>query len=470
MSLLVFSLATLLAQVPQQVIATNTDQSVTQRIQQLEKANAELIRRLNQLERAKEQEQQSLENDKISENEPEVTSRLKAVEQQTLAMQKPIRMVEELDGVRTGISFTTVAQAPRAGLAGVSSQLNYRGDVNIEVPLGQSLGGDNQLIASFRLGQGTGLNGVSAFSKPNAAAFRVLSTTPDDSVAVLGQLAYQGRIALPLGGFPAHSRESVEFAFGKMDPFVYFDQNAAANDESKQFLNTAFVHNPLLDAGGDMGVDANGFSPGIWLSYVNETNKRQVWRISGAVFGAGEGANYSRVFSSPIGLLQAETQLPGFHGQKSNWRIYGWRNGQATQLDERLGVHSGWGISVDQRVGDGALVFARYGQRLKGSAAFQRALTIGSEFSGLYWQRGADSLGVALGILPTSAEWRAGPHQIKDQVVRAAKAEYVGEIYYRLRINPQLELTPDLQWMKYAGGLQGQKDAWLLGLRVQVNY
>ncbi len=445
-------------------VALAQEDATAARLQQLEKRNAELEQRLRKLEGATDQVQKSLETDKISENEPELVARLKAVELQTLAMQKPIRVVEDLDGVSTAISFTTVAQAPRGDLMREASQLNYRGDLSVTVPLGSSLGGDNQLFASFRLGQGSGLNGINAFSKPNAAAFRVLSTTPDDSVAVLGQVGYRGRVALPIGGFPAHSREAVEFAFGKMDPFAYFDQNAAANDESKQFLNTAFVHNPLLDAGGDMGVDANGFSPGLWLSYVNERNKRQVWRVSGAVFGAGNGANYSRVFSAPLLIAQAETQWPGWNGQRAQARIYTWRNGQAAQLDESTGKHAGWGVSMDQRVGDGVLLFGRYGQRNQGQASFHRALTVGAEVSGLYWQRGGDTLGLALGNLPTSQEARlAADHAL-------AKAEYVAEIYYRYRVNRHLELSPDVQWIQHAAGVRQRANALVWGLRVQVNY
>ena len=121
---------------------------------------------------------------------------------------------------------------------------------------------ESRIFAQIRVGQGSGLNAMPSYSKPNASAFRVLGTDPDNSVAVLGQAWYQATIPLPFGGYKPRSREKLEVNFGKMDPFVFFDQNAAANDETKQFLNTVFVHNPLLDAGGEVGVDANGFQPG----------------------------------------------------------------------------------------------------------------------------------------------------------------------------------------------------------------
>ena len=85
-----------------------------------------------------------------------------------------------------------------------------------------------------------------------------------------------------------------------MDIFGFFDQNTAAGDESKQFLNSLFVHNPLLDAGREVGVDANGFQPGFVASYVNYFNKIEPWRLSFGVFGTGpRGANYQRSLTAP---------------------------------------------------------------------------------------------------------------------------------------------------------------------------
>ena len=72
-------------------------------------------------------------------------------------------------------------------------------------------------------------------------------------MAILGQAWYQAAIPLPFLGFKPYSRETLELTFGKMDIFGFFDQNAAAGDEAKQFLNSVFVHNPLLDAGREAG-------------------------------------------------------------------------------------------------------------------------------------------------------------------------------------------------------------------------
>ncbi len=440
-------------------------------VEQLKQLVKRLEQRVQELERRDARIDKGLETDTLSENEPELTARLKALEHQSVSTLKAARTVESLEGIKVGASLTTVAQHPGglpAGSAANQSELNYRGDVFIGLPLEHIGDTEQQLFAQFRFGQGNGLNDLAAFSRPNASAFRVLSTKPDDSVAVLGQAWYQASIPLPFGGFKPRSHETLELNFGKMDPFVFFDQNAAANDETRQFLNTAFVHNPLLDAAGDIGVDANGFSPGFRVSYLNRRDNPETWRLSLGVFGAGEGANYSRFFSSPLVIAQAERSLKLFEGLTGNYRAYYWRNGQAADLTGLVERHSGVGLSVDQRYGDAVTLFGRYGHQVSGDVRFDRALTLGAELGGSYWQRGADAVGVALGWLRTSPEFTAASPAL--DAYAASGAERVLELYYRYRISKQFELTPDLQYIAAPAGNQDAPAASVLGLRAQVTY
>lgn len=450
-------------------------------------ATSSLEARVKTLEEQSARVNDGLNREDVSENEPELTARLKAVEYQSLGMLKQARMAEALDGITAGMSLSTVAQRPSNGsgpagsdLVGKSnnSQLNYRGDVYVTLPL-ENIGDiESRIFAQFRFGQGFGLNDLYSFSKPNATAFRVTSLSPDDSVAILGQAWYQATIPLPYGGFKPHSKESLEITFGKMDPFVFFDQNAAANDETKQFLNTAFVHNPLLDAGGDIGVDANGFAPGFRVSYANSVNKREVWRLSAGVFGAGKGANYSRFFSSPLLIVQAETQQRFFGGLLGNYRLYYWRNGQAPTFEDTAAHRSGWGLSVDQRVGDTVTLFGRYGQLVQNTGArFDRALTVGAEFNGSTWNRGGDSLGIGLGMMRAASSFRSTSslididgNGVPDYGFAATGSERLVELYYRYRINKQFELSPDLQYIARPAGNPDAKGITLIGLRAQLTY
>ncbi len=448
---------------------------------------ADLDARVRKLEEEQARINEGLSREEMSEREPELTSRLKAVEYQAQGMLKQARTVEALEGITAGFSLTTVGQWPRGITTPVGtdlegkfrdSQLNYRADVFVSLPLEKIGDVESRVFAQIRFGQGSGLNDFYSYSKPNAWGFRVTAVSPDDSVAILGQAWYQATIPLPFGGFKPHSRENLELNFGKMDPFVFFDQNAAANDETRQFLNTAFVHNPLLDAGGDVGVDANGFAPGFRASYYNYTNRPEPWRISAGIFGSGQGARYSNFFASTLAIVQAEKTLQLAAGLPGNYRLYGWRNAAAPGFDGKSEKRAGWGASFDQRVGDEVTLFLRYGRQTRGDAMrFARATTFGAEIGGSYWDRGGDSLGVARARLRSSAQFSArsstldaDSNGIPDYGYVAGASEDVTELYYRYRINKQLEFTGDAQFVGHPAGNPDAGTARFLGARMQITY
>ena len=128
--------------------------------------------------------------------------------------------------------------------------------------------------------------------------------------------------------------------------------------------------------------------------------------------------------------------------------------------------HSGWGVSIDQRVGDGMTLFARYGQETKGNVKFDRALTLGAEANGSYWNRGGDSLGLALGWLGTSDAYR----DFTATTTASKGAERVAELYYRFRVGKQFELSPSLQFIGNPGGDPSAQDVRIVGLRSQFTF
>ncbi len=457
------------------------------RLEKLEARNADLEKEVKALKGENEKVARGLDSPRLSENEPELTVRLKAVEKDTLAMKKAAKIAESLEGIKVGAALSTVAQQARGlpkSIEGGSSHLNYRADLTVEVPLAPIGDIEHKLFGHLRMGQGLGLN--SAFTNlkhfsgaPNGVAFRASGANADDSVPVLGEAWYQASIPLPFGGFKPHSRESIEVTFGKVDFFGFFDQNAVAGDESKQFLNSVFVHNPLLDAGGETGVDANGFQPGFIAAYVNHSDKAQPWRLSFGVFGAGDrGANYQRTLSSPLLMLQAEKQLKLFGGLTGHYRLYGWTRSQGADFDGTLRRHSGYGLSVSQQVDDNLSLFARYGRMVQGELPFNQALTVGVEISGNAWGRAGDSLGIAGAWMKTGKAYRANPvtSYLDDAQTLAAStfspqgAERLVELYYRFRLSPQFDLTPDFQWIARPGGNRDAKSVQVIGLRANIAY
>jgi hypothetical protein len=437
-----------------------------------------LADRVEALEKQNKELEKSLSTERLSEKEPEIATRLKAVEFQTLSMQKQARQIEALEGISVGASITAVGQrANRDGVAGFASRqsrANYRGDVSVTLPGGEIGDIEGKIFSHFRFGQGNGVGLRPTYtSTPNTTAFET-NAGPDDSFAILAQAWYQLTVPLPRDGVKANAREHLHLTTGKIDSFVFFDQNAAADDESAKFLNNAFVHNPLLDSGGDIGADAYGFAPGAILQYVNEYDKSRTWGLSLGAFGSGPGANFSGSLGKPYLIAQADTtwrwnHLPG------NYRAYLWTNGRGMGYDGLERRHSGIGLSIDQKVTDDVTLFGRYGHQGSGKVRFDRALTVGAEIAGGGWGRAADSLGAAFGLLRTSSAYRRDSATLDldgDGMLdpRASGTERIGEIYYRFRVNSLFELTPDVQFIQRPGGNGGAPTIKVVGLRARLGF
>ena len=439
-----------------------------------------LSARIENLERQNKEMEQALTTERLSDKEPEIATRLKAVEFQTLSMQKQARQIEALEGITVGASLTGVLQKVGAGdtASGTDeTRANYRGDVSVTLPGGEIGNAEGKIFGHFRFGQGTGIGLRPTYtSSANTTAFEVGSTPADDSFGILAQAWYQLKIPLMDDGMKANAREHLHLTAGKIDPFVFFDQNAAADDESARFMNNAFVHNPLLDSGGDIRADAYGFAPGAIVQYVNERQKGAEWGLSLGAFASGPGANFTGSLAGPLVIAQAETAAR-FNYLPGNYRAYLWHNGRGNGYDGIERKHAGIGFSADQKVTDEVTLFGRYGHQLKGKVRFDRALTLGGELAGNLWGRAADSLGLALGALRTSADFRndsptvdANADAVPDFGYQASGAEQQLELYYRFKLNSHVELTPDLQWIRQPGGNAGAATVKVLGLRAKLGF
>lgn len=179
---------------------------------------------------------------------------------------------EAPEGLTVSVALTSMVQ--RAGGGGSAdghptTRANVRGDLTLTLPAAAPGEAEGQFFAHLRFGRGKGVALRPTFtSSANSAAFEF---SGDDgahsSFAVLAQAWYQFTLPLSPGGAEPPAGRRLELTVGKLDPFAFFDQNAAADDESTRFVNNVFVHNPLLDSGGDVGADAYGFAPGLRLAY-----------------------------------------------------------------------------------------------------------------------------------------------------------------------------------------------------------
>jgi hypothetical protein len=405
--------------------------------------------------------------------------RLVAVEQQVKALTKPVQ--PDADDELT-VETSLVAVGQQVGSKGSDSghsqgRLNYRGDVEVSVPLGTLRALGEARFTGFghlRFGQGSGVAlRPTHTATVNSVPFEA-GAGSDETYAIIGQAWGQLEWDLGAGRFNDLPSNRVELNLGKIDIFGFFDQNAVAGDEGAQFLNNVFVHNPLLDSGGDIAADAYGFAPGLRVAYIDEGEDRGWgWAASLGVFGSGGGANFSAGPRKPLVIGQVEFSPKQINGEpRGTYRLYAWTNGQTTDLSgEAAQRHSGYGLSVDQRIGREWNLFGRWGHRTSGDGAFDKALTFGFEHGGRAWGRGNDSIGLAAGFVRTSSEWANATSLDPTLAGFAADGnEQILEAYYRWKLSDHLELTPDLQWIRRAGGNGDAPSFMAVGLRAAVGF
>ena len=381
---------------------------------------------------------------------------------------EPARVPDEAhDGFEVEASLAGVVQAVNgAGAAEGERETRgtYRGDVTVTLPAGAFGDVVGKIFAHVRFGRGSGVSLRPTYtSTPNSTAFQ----TPgmNDPYGILAQAWYQ--LTVPVGAARGESRPRVEITAGKIDPFAFFDQNAIADDETRRFLNNAFVHNPLLDSGGDLGADRHGFTPGARVAYASRDGDRG-WAFSLGIFGSGPDADLTGSLDDAFLIAQVETTAPVVAGQPGTLRMYAWRNGRAADFVDASQRHAGFGISADQQAGAGITVFTRLGAETQGQVRFDRAFTLGAEIAAAALGRPSDALGVAVGFLRTSDDYRAATADRTLVGYAASGTERIAEIYYRLRVNDHVELSPDLQWIARPGGDAAAPTIFVAGVRARI--
>jgi hypothetical protein len=449
------------------------------RVAQLEQRNQSLERRVEDLSKAAAPPAVAAG----SGNGELADSRLKSIElqqqnleQQVQALARPLEPDEEAgrEGPTFGASLLGVYQQvnKKGGDSGSSQgRFNYRGDVTASLPAGSIGDARGLAFGQLRFGQGGGVAlRPTHTGTVNTTTFEAAAGS-DQTYAIVAQVYYQLEWPLDGGRFNDQASSRVEMTLGKLDIFAFFDQNAVAGDEGASFLNNVFVHNPMLDSGGDIGADAYGFAPGARAAYFGEADEYS-WGASVGVFASGDGAKFSASPGQPLVIVQAQVSPKQINGEpRGNYRVYAWSNGRTTDFEGHEQRHTGIGLSIDQRVGSEWNLFGRYGQRTSGHAAFDRALTVGFEHGGRLWGRGRDAVGLAVGSLSTSSEWRRATAADNTLVgFRSSGQERIAELYYRLTLNDKLAITPDFQLIHRPGGDGRAPTARVFGVRASLSF
>lgn len=222
---------------------------------------------------------------------------------------------------------------------------------------------------------------------------------------------------------------------GKIDLTNYFDSNTVANDETTQFLSSAFVNNPTMEvpenAPGIVAFFDTRRSLSFGLGLQSDTNDG--FDITNHVYAIGE-IGYRSHF---------------FFGQEGNYRLWGRINGGRND-------NLGFGVSFDQNLSTRFAAFGRYGanDEESGEADIASAWSVGLRFRSPFFSRVNDEIAVAFGSLD----------------ILGGDDESITETYYKFQINDHIAITPGFQAVFDPGGVGGDDTVAMVGIRTQIEF
>jgi porin len=247
---------------------------------------------------------------------------------------------------------------------------------------------------------------------------------------------------------------------------VAFDGNMYANDETAQFLNSSLVNNPAIP------FPDNGLGIMVFLQAADG------WYVALGAADAEADARetgFNTTFDGDTdSFLIAETGIvPMLHSGRGrlpgSYRLGIWN--ARIEKDYLEDNHSkrddtGFYFSADQMIwrensedSQGMGLFTRVGWADEKVNEIEFSGSVGLQYKGIIPDRDNDVLGfgIAHGTLSDDAAFNSS-------------LEQVYEAYYNVEISPWLHITPDLQMIKDPGGDSDAGDAFVAGVRVQMDF
>jgi hypothetical protein len=230
----------------------------------------------------------------------------------------------------------------------------------------------------------------------------------------------------------AHQR--LGLTIGRIDVTTHIDRNAAANDETTQFISDALVNNPVL------GLSSNGFGG------VAEWDPKKSWNFKVAVQQSSDpNSQLGSLADSMFKLAEFEYIARPFGLGEGHYRVWG-----RSDNSGGIGYRNGYGISIDQKVSAAITLFARYGDgevgAIPGNESFYSA---GVQFGAPRSFHPNDFWGIGL----AHTDFEQGPN------------EKLAEGYYNLHITDHLRASFMLQYVYESSNGAGY---FLPGARIQV--
>jgi len=228
--------------------------------------------------------------------------------------------------------------------------------------------------------------------------------------------------------------QKLSLVVGQLDLTNYFDSNAAANDETTQFLSDALVNNPML------GLSENGAGMTVIYDPKSAFNFKLGYQQS-----TRTATNLS---DSLFLLLEAGYQANPFHTGEGNYRIW-------YREDNTGNGTSAYGVSLDQKLMAGVTLFGRYGSGENASSSDRDSFySAGLQFDAGLGFNPEDAFGIGYAYT----------------TLATLEKEKLFEGYYNLAMTEKLRLTFHLTLLEEQR-VDTNVDSYVIsGVRLQTNF
>jgi len=299
-----------------------------------------------------------------------------------------------------------------------------------------------QLRAAGGLFDSTGTGHPPAFSSFNDIATdrSDFNEGLDRGNLYLGKAYYQQQIFLG-----TNRRSTILGQIGIVDFSDFFDTNEFANNEVRQFLNSAFVNSAAYKTAIGAPGAAGEYSRALQGDRLTNLRLRAGYAVS----------RTDKAFSSPLwnGEVELSTLLKGHRG---NWRF----GGSVGNVADLGGVRTFY-LSLDQWVSKDIGVFSRFVVNNSGEGSLTFGQPRQSLSGGLQWRLAGSDDQISAWGFGFSQAWGI---ELDQPLV----PERVFETYYRWQFTENFALTPDLQIVTGAGGFSGTHA--IFGLRTNFGF
>ena len=245
--------------------------------------------------------------------------------------------------------------------------------------------------------------------------------------------------------------ENLALSVGVLDPTLSVDENAYANDETKQFIGSMFRNAANINF-SDNTFGIKGTYETTWADFIIQYT---------------DANDYKDIVK--YGFASAEVNFkPNFIREKEgNYRFYVWTNTNNYNKLSGVGKGNGYGagVSLDQQFTDFLGGFARYSwsrgdldNDISGSHVWSAGLQ--AQFKGISQK---DEAAIACGQVFAS-------HAYKNHVNQNAKPENHLEVYYKWNVTDFLSISPDFQLVENPFYNKDDKTAYVSSLRIQINF